>query len=671
MTVASITIPLMADLVKAVETLIDTVPDDTNYVSGRLNHVWVDTRSLHPAAGVVTFAQEEIPGLRRRLALARKIQASKPGISGAVTIDEDAISTKSPAQAKADAEKVAESLQDNVDDIPDDILELLESGVDDPYFAAALAKAMPPGKLADFLRDREVEYLNYKAANAGLTTDTEWFEHWADQQNRLTEALGTAYGVATTNTGDDLVLPASWRKEWFDQITSEDFDDRANPSMLTLLMRHGIWDKDIIVGTYEALEDLDLNGDYQHPYSGPEYWLERVGSSSSYEGATIPNSYGGYEAASDPFESLMFAVANNPEAGVELFASPTGSRTTLEVDGQDVEVDARLYAFLTERGWNDSDALAKALQASAMPREGGSGRSAFLAQDLGVIGLHLKELEDKAKAEEKPLWSKIVHGVLSVLGFVPVLGAIPDLVDAGIYVLEGDLTNAAISAGAAIPIAEYAVKGGKWVKVLRTVDRVEYDDLLRAGKIKDPTDLSNITDDVADSVEMTRFLGGVDIPADAVRISSGAKGAWNKALNKPLPNTTYVVDGKFVFKTDQHGRVIQADGHLDNILGGNRNTYQQRVAGRGDRLPGDQGGHIFGTWFGGPGEGVNLLAMSKTVNLSEYKKLEGTWAEAIAEGKKIDVNVVPVYKDGSLRPDSFKVSWKVDGVPQRPMTFHN
>jgi hypothetical protein len=81
------------------------------------------------------------------------------------------------------------------------------------------------------------------------------------------------------------------------------------------------------------------------------------------------------------------------------------------------------------------------------------------------------------------LFGKIVHGTLDVGGFVPGLGAIPDLLNAGIYLAEGDTTAAAISGGAAIPIAgdigkgakmtkeavEAAAKSGKAVKTIPTI----------------------------------------------------------------------------------------------------------------------------------------------------------------------------------------------------------
>ena len=57
-------------------------------------------------------------------------------------------------------------------------------------------------------------------------------------------------------------------------------------------------------------------------------------------------------------------------------------------------------------------------------------------------------------------FSGYVHGALDVAGFVPALGAIPDLINAGIYAAEGDKANAALSVVAAVPLAGDTVKGG-------------------------------------------------------------------------------------------------------------------------------------------------------------------------------------------------------------------
>lgn len=61
----------------------------------------------------------------------------------------------------------------------------------------------------------------------------------------------------------------------------------------------------------------------------------------------------------------------------------------------------------------------------------------------------------------------IVHGALDIAGFIPVLGAIPDGVNAAIYAVEGDWANAGLSAVAMVPAWGDGVKlaemGGKTV----------------------------------------------------------------------------------------------------------------------------------------------------------------------------------------------------------------
>ncbi len=55
----------------------------------------------------------------------------------------------------------------------------------------------------------------------------------------------------------------------------------------------------------------------------------------------------------------------------------------------------------------------------------------------------------------------VVHGALDVAGLVPVLGEAFDLINAGIYAIEGDYTSAALSAAAAIPVLGTAATIGK------------------------------------------------------------------------------------------------------------------------------------------------------------------------------------------------------------------
>ncbi|SIL60294.1 Uncharacterised protein [Mycobacteroides abscessus subsp. abscessus] len=159
-----------------------------------------------------------------------------------------------------------------------------------------------------------------------------------------------------------------------------------------------------------------------------------------------------------------------------------------------------------------------------------------------------------------------------------------------------------------------------------------------------------------------------------VSTESGGPGGWNQELNKPAPNTHYTVDDQFRYTTDDLSRVGHAHADLDANSAGDRNGYQQRIAGGPDRLPGDEGGHIFGTQFGGPGEAINITAMRDTLNSvgnREYYNLEGDWRSYISEGKQVSVDVEITYPGDSRRPAMYSVTTYVNGNLDSVHSFRN
>nr|WP_235528634.1 DNA/RNA non-specific endonuclease [Serratia rubidaea] len=64
-----------------------------------------------------------------------------------------------------------------------------------------------------------------------------------------------------------------------------------------------------------------------------------------------------------------------------------------------------------------------------------------------------------------------------------------------------------------------------------------------------------------------------------VVVDSGKKGAWNKAMNKPEPNTVYKVDGDKTYHTDNLARPTQVEATL-SASAKDRNGYQQCKAGK-------------------------------------------------------------------------------------------
>ena len=148
-----------------------------------------------------------------------------------------------------------------------------------------------------------------------------------------------------------------------------------------------------------------------------------------------------------------------------------------------------------------------------------------------------------------------------------------------------------------------------------------------------------------------------------VEIKSGGKGDWNKQLNKPEPNTTYKVDGNNTYKTDSQGRVQSVEAKL-SLNTNDRNSYQQCKAGKCG-VAGDEGGHLIGTRFNGPGEKLNIVPMNSNLNRGEWKKMENLWADALKNNKQVNVKIEPVYSGTSGRPDKFNVRYTIEG--ERPV----
>lgn len=150
-------------------------------------------------------------------------------------------------------------------------------------------------------------------------------------------------------------------------------------------------------------------------------------------------------------------------------------------------------------------------------------------------------------------------------------------------------------------------------------------------------------------------------------IEAGKKGEWNKELNKPQPNTVYVVDSNHTYRTDEFSRVVHVEGEL-TLNKHDRNGCQQCKAGKCG-VAGDEGGHLIGAQFDAAGEKINL-PMDSSLNQGQWNSMEKTWADALKDGKKVSVDIRPTYVGDGARPTSFMVEYKVDNV-QYKVTFKN
>ncbi|MBE6049541.1 MAG: hypothetical protein E7214_02485 [Clostridium sp.] len=123
-------------------------------------------------------------------------------------------------------------------------------------------------------------------------------------------------------------------------------------------------------------------------------------------------------------------------------------------------------------------------------------------------------------------------------------------------------------------------------------------------------------------------------------------------------NIEYETSEGYKYITDANGRISKVEANLE--LGkANRNSYAQRVAGREDRLPNDDGGHLIASIFNGSGSLDNLVPMNSTLNRGDWKAMEKSWAKALDNGETVDVKIEPIYSGTSQRPISFEVEYKI------------
>ncbi|MEB9402473.1 DNA/RNA non-specific endonuclease [Bacillus cereus] len=141
------------------------------------------------------------------------------------------------------------------------------------------------------------------------------------------------------------------------------------------------------------------------------------------------------------------------------------------------------------------------------------------------------------------------------------------------------------------------------------------------------------------------------------------------------PNVRYITEENYKYTTDELGRIVDVNAEELILQKGTRNLGMQVAAGQEDRLFDDDGGHLIGTQFRGSGDIDNLLAQNRQINRSggEWYKMETEWANALKEipPKKVSVKIKPVFVGTSLRPDSYKVVYEIEGKGIFKKTIEN
>ncbi|WP_083927452.1 DNA/RNA non-specific endonuclease [Nocardiopsis prasina] len=91
------------------------------------------------------------------------------------------------------------------------------------------------------------------------------------------------------------------------------------------------------------------------------------------------------------------------------------------------------------------------------------------------------------------------------------------------------------------------------------------------------------------------------------------------------------------------------------------------------------GGHFFGTGFGGSGHHLNLYAQLREVNQNRVKsneansffKIESKWRELLDNNHKVEVTFDAEYSGDSKVPSRVSVVFSIDGNPPKKVDFEN
>ncbi len=655
MRVASIDLAQMAALVRALEVAVADVARHRSTLRQGLTDVMLGSGGLERLDRVQAWLDAELPGLRRRLALARSIEAQTPGFQAYVQLDEASLPTTTPAEARALADRAAEIIEgDDVGELPDELVDLLRTHATDPYFAHRLASLVSPEELARLVVDASWER-RALAQSMGLSGDYSEVDEFDGRYEAVLDGLGLAFGTATQGTGD-LALPADYARRWTAAITDESPDVLGQASALGLVVSRGTFSADFITtlasDVYAYERSVDQRG----------MWYERAHSQGGAFGAIDPvhgddeGAPTGHTEYYDPLAGILAAVGRTPEAAQRLFG--TGATVTIEVGDESAEVNELLDYVLSRRRWPVDDGAGShaAVAAAITPFENGSTISAAIAADAREV-LELKAAEIEARSENTNPFSEIGHLVLDALGLVPALGEPADAINAVWYAAEGNVVDAALSSAALIPFLGWGATGGKWTRRALRADEIAQ--LAARG---------------FDVDEIRALEGTVDLVARAddlpmPHLTFDDVGAFNRAANSAHPNTVYEFNG-MAWETDALGRTRSVSGQV-NLGQGGRNTRLQAVIGN-EGLPSDVGFHLIADSLGGPTNRLNVLPgngrpIGGRVNLNqgEWSRMESRIRAALRGETPGDVqiHIEPLYGPDNVtaRPDEFVVELRIDG----------
>lgn len=412
MVMSGIDLAAMADLVNQMTTAAKTLESSAGSIRGSSKHVWGQALEAQKIDDAAAWVNEQIPGLRRRLALAQQIEAQTPGLQPTVQIDEAHISTVAPDVAAGQGADAAKQLKDADGKPSPELVALILKNQNDPYFAAGFAQNASPEALSKVLLDMSRRRDTITRNQYGGTAAE--LKAWQKQYDELLAGIGGTIGTATRNTGD-LAMPAGYAKQWADTITAGPTQPGGEGGPIkygqaaaaALVLRYGTYSTAFL----DTVSTQVYNYEREQGKNGPVWAPRSHNTSGVYIGPYGPDG----SPQSDPLANIMHALSRNPQAAQNFFdvGNPNAKNAKDPLNGR--PVNDRLKYLIQDRTWkyDNGDGLGNALNAATTTfrDDGRQGEisASIAAQTFALIG-------DKTKSD--PGWKMWTGMRDSVAGMV-------------------------------------------------------------------------------------------------------------------------------------------------------------------------------------------------------------------------------------------------------------
>ena len=333
---AQITISEMHSLVAGMERGIEWLREARADLRGWLAEYGLDTGPADGIQPAIDWAEQELPGIRRRLALAINLENSSPDWpQGTAQFDDVTdISHLDPDAAELAGADAARALLAAAGDVSPGLAAEIAENMNDPYFAAGFAAAAGPAELGVAV----VEMNNWMT---GLSVEEA--ESFREIYNQLVIGVGTTIGTASHNVGD-LALADGYGRQWVDAMTAptwlEGGDAPPNQAQaLALFLEQGVYSTPFLDHVGTGLYDFEIA-------NGPDpVW-------SPKQNGMFPLCDTNGDLVIDVMPSLMLALSHNPLAAQHFFSD--GGSEEITIGDDKYQVNFRLQYFVQERTWADT-----------------------------------------------------------------------------------------------------------------------------------------------------------------------------------------------------------------------------------------------------------------------------------------------------------------------------